>query len=75
MVRRWVCGVVVVAVILGSQSWSTPVMAKPSDYNLAEFVPAELGAIVLGGVGAGVGWYASFLFHDKSSDNITSDEQ
>ena len=58
MVRRLVCGVVVVvAVIFGSLGWTAPAMAKqPSDYYLAEFVPAEFGAIA-GGVIAG---FASF---------------
>jgi len=54
MVRRWVCGVVVVAVIFGALGWSAPAMAKqPSDYYDEEFWYAEIGAFLGGFVGLG----------------------
>ena len=52
MVRRWMCGVVMVAVIFGALEWSAPAMAKqPSDYYVGEFVAAELGAVAGGFLG------------------------
>jgi len=44
MVRRWVCGVVVVAMILGSQGWAAAAMAqRPEDYQNKEFSAAPGG--------------------------------
>ena len=55
MLRRWVCGVVVVAMILGSLGWSVPAMAKqpePSDYYVAEFLAGEVASLI-GGISLG----------------------
>ena len=52
MMRRWVCGVVVVAVVFGSLGWSAPAMAKqPADFYLEEFWVAEFIAFVGGAIG------------------------
>jgi len=57
MVRQWMCGVVVAAVIIGAQGWAAPAMAtQPSDYYLSEFVTAEIGAIAGGFLGLMTGW-------------------
>ena len=49
MVRRWVCGVVVVAVIFGALGWPAPAMAKqPGDSFGNEFLIAVIGGGVLG---------------------------
>ena len=52
MVRRWVCGVVAAAMILGSLGWSELAMAEqPADYYGSEFWFAEFGAFFGGFVG------------------------